>query len=64
MRDLGVLPGDFDGAGLAINNRGEVVGPSFSAPGPPVETRARSSGETARCTISTPSFLRTLRCIC
>ena len=34
MRDLGVLPGDFVGAGLAINNNGEVVGPSFSAPGP------------------------------
>jgi probable HAF family extracellular repeat protein len=34
MRDLGVLPGDFVGAGLAINNQGEVVGPSFSAPGP------------------------------
>lgn len=34
MRDLGVLPGDFVGAGLGINNKGEVVGPSFSAPGP------------------------------
>lgn len=34
MRDLGVLPGDFVGAGLAINNNGEVVGPSFSSPGP------------------------------
>jgi probable HAF family extracellular repeat protein len=34
MRDLGVLPGDFVGAGLGINNEGEVVGPSFSAPGP------------------------------
>jgi probable HAF family extracellular repeat protein len=34
MQDLGVLPGDFVGAGLAINNQGEVVGPSFSAPGP------------------------------
>lgn len=34
MRDLGVLPGDFVGAGLAINNKDEVVGPSFSAPGP------------------------------
>jgi probable HAF family extracellular repeat protein len=34
MRDLGVLPGDFVGAGLGINNKGEVVGPSFSSPGP------------------------------
>jgi len=33
MRDLGVLPGDFDGAGLGMNNQGEVVGPSISAPG-------------------------------
>jgi probable HAF family extracellular repeat protein len=34
MRDLGVLPGDFVGAGLGMNNKGQVVGPSFSAPGP------------------------------
>ena len=34
MRDLGLLPGDFDGAGLGMNNLGEVVGPSFSSPGP------------------------------
>ena len=34
MRDLGVHPGDFVGAGLGLNNEGEVVGPSFSAPGP------------------------------
>jgi probable HAF family extracellular repeat protein len=34
MLDLGVLAGDFVGAGLALNNSGEVVGPSFSAPGP------------------------------
>jgi probable HAF family extracellular repeat protein len=34
MQDLGVLPGDFVGAGLGINNKGEVVGPSFSSPGP------------------------------
>jgi len=34
MQDLGVLPGDFVGAGLGLNNRGEVVGPSFPAPGP------------------------------
>lgn len=33
MRDLGVLPGDFVGSGLGINNKGEVVGPSISAPG-------------------------------
>jgi probable HAF family extracellular repeat protein len=33
MRDLGVLPGDFVGAGLGMNNAGEVVGPSISAPG-------------------------------
>jgi probable HAF family extracellular repeat protein len=34
MRDLGVLPGDLDAAGLGLNNKGEVVGPSVSAPGP------------------------------
>jgi len=34
MQDLGVLPGDFVGAGLGLNNQGEVVGPSFAAPGP------------------------------
>ncbi len=34
MRDLGVLSGDLVGAGLAINNRDDVVGPSISAPGP------------------------------
>ncbi|MGB2665644.1 MAG: hypothetical protein WAK48_16705 [Candidatus Acidiferrum sp.] len=34
MRDLGVLAGDFVGAGLGINNKGEIVGPSFPAPGP------------------------------
>jgi probable HAF family extracellular repeat protein len=33
MRDLGVLPGDLVGAGLGMNNVGEVVGPSFTAPG-------------------------------
>ena len=33
MQDLGVLPGDFVGAGLGLNNKGEVVGPSISAPG-------------------------------
>lgn len=34
MQDLGVLPGDLVGAGLAMNNRGAVVGASVSAPGP------------------------------
>ena len=34
MQDLGVLPGDSVGAGLGLNNKGEVVGPSFAAPGP------------------------------
>ena len=29
-----MLPGDFVGAGLGLNNKGEVVGPSFPAPGP------------------------------
>jgi probable HAF family extracellular repeat protein len=33
-QDLGVLPGDFVDAGLGLNNKGEVVGPSFAAPGP------------------------------
>jgi probable HAF family extracellular repeat protein len=33
MRDLGVLPGDFVGAGLGLNNQGEVVGANFTAPG-------------------------------
>jgi len=34
MRDLGVLSGDFDGAGLGMNNKGEIVGASISSPGP------------------------------
>lgn len=34
MIDLGVLPGDLVGAGLNMNNRGEIVGASVSAPGP------------------------------
>jgi probable HAF family extracellular repeat protein len=34
MLDLGVLPGDLVGAGLAMNNNNEVVGASVSAPGP------------------------------
>jgi probable HAF family extracellular repeat protein len=34
MQDLGVLPGDLVGAGLGMNNRGEIVGASVSAPGP------------------------------
>jgi probable HAF family extracellular repeat protein len=34
MRDLGVLSGDLVGAGLGINNEGDVVGASISAPGP------------------------------
>ena len=33
MMDLGVLPGDLVGAGLNMNNRGEIVGASVSAPG-------------------------------
>jgi probable HAF family extracellular repeat protein len=33
MRDLGVLPGDFVAAGFGMNNAGEVVGSSVSAPG-------------------------------
>lgn len=32
--DLGVLPGDLVGAGLGMNNSGEIVGASISAPGP------------------------------
>ena len=34
ISDLGVLPGDLVGAALNLNNRGEVVGASVSAPGP------------------------------
>lgn len=34
MQDLGVLPGDLVGAGLGMNNNGDVVGASVSAPGP------------------------------
>jgi probable HAF family extracellular repeat protein len=34
ISDLGVLKGDAVGAALSINNRGEVVGASVSAPGP------------------------------
>jgi probable HAF family extracellular repeat protein len=34
MQDLGVLPGDLVGAGLAVNNLGDIVGASVSAPGP------------------------------
>lgn len=34
ITDLGVLPGDAVGAGLSINNRGDVVGASVTAPGP------------------------------
>lgn len=34
ISDLGVLPGDLVGAALNINDRGEVVGASISAPGP------------------------------
>ena len=33
MQDLGVPPGDLGAAGLGINNRGQVVGSSFSPPG-------------------------------
>jgi len=33
MHDLGLLDGDVVGAGLAINNKGEVVGASISSPG-------------------------------
>ena len=35
MRDLGTLPGDSVSAGLAINNRGEVVGASVDSNGNP-----------------------------
>jgi len=35
VADLGVLPGDKVGAALDLNNRGEVVGASIAAPGPP-----------------------------
>lgn len=34
VSDLGVLKGDLVGAALGLNNRGEVVGASVSAPGP------------------------------
>lgn len=34
IADLGVLPGDLVGASLDLNNRGDVVGASVSAPGP------------------------------
>jgi probable HAF family extracellular repeat protein len=34
MQDLGVLPGDLVGAGLGMNNLGDIVGASVSAPGP------------------------------
>lgn len=34
MLDLGVLPGDLVGAGLGMNNNGDIVGASVSAPGP------------------------------
>jgi probable HAF family extracellular repeat protein len=34
MMDLGVLDGDAVGAGLGINNRGDIVGASVTAPGP------------------------------
>jgi probable HAF family extracellular repeat protein len=34
IADLGVLSGDLVGAALDLNNRGEVVGASVSAPGP------------------------------
>ena len=34
VSDLGVLPGDLVGIAAGINNRGEVVGASVSAPGP------------------------------
>jgi probable HAF family extracellular repeat protein len=33
MQDLGVLPGDLVGASLGMNNQGDVVGASISAPG-------------------------------
>lgn len=34
ISDLGVLPGDLVGAALGLNDGGEVVGASISAPGP------------------------------
>ena len=34
MQDLGVLPGDNIGAGLGINNQGDVVGASVNGPNP------------------------------
>jgi probable HAF family extracellular repeat protein len=34
MRDLGVLPGDLVGASLGLNNLGDIVGASVTAPGP------------------------------
>lgn len=34
ISDLGVLPGDLVGIAAAVNNRGDVVGASVSAPGP------------------------------
>jgi probable HAF family extracellular repeat protein len=33
MRDLGAVSGDLVGAGLGMNNKGDVVGASISAPG-------------------------------
>lgn len=36
MKDLGTLPGDLFSAGLGINDRGEVIGNSIAAPGPPM----------------------------
>ena len=33
MQDLGVLPGDLVGASLGMNNHGDLVGASISAPG-------------------------------
>jgi probable HAF family extracellular repeat protein len=35
MRDLGTLPGDVVAGGQGINDRGQVVGPSFDADGNP-----------------------------
>ena len=35
MQDLGTLDGDVGSAGLSINDRGEVVGPSVDAEGNP-----------------------------